>query len=91
MSELNILQIINEDPKLSPFPEIYFQIKEAIGNPASGFESASQNFVKPNRLFLEKLKLTRFFLAVYLKEKEAEVLRAKPSSLAFLNAMHSLN
>jgi HD-like signal output (HDOD) protein len=57
LPELNILEIINEDPKLSSLPEIYFQIKEAIDNPASGFEDVEYIIKNDSALSFKLLRI----------------------------------
>ncbi len=57
MSKLNISEIIEENPKLSSLPEIYFQIKEAIDNPLSGFEDVEYIIKNDSALSFRLLKI----------------------------------
>lgn len=71
MSELNILEIINEDPKLSSLPEIYFQIKEAIDNPASGFEDVEYIIKNDSALSIKLLRIVNSSFYGFEEQVEA--------------------
>ncbi len=71
MPELDVLGIIKEDPKLSSLPEIYFQIKEAVDNPASGFEDVEYIIKNDSALSFKLLKIVNSSFYGFEEEVEA--------------------
>ncbi len=71
LSGLNILGVINEDPKLSSLPEVYFQIKEAVNNPASGFEDVEYIIKNDSALSFRLLKIVNSSFYGFEEEIEA--------------------